>query len=630
MARLFVSYARADQAPAAKIVHALERAGHDVWWDMKIEGGTRYSRLISEALDASDAVIVLWSKASSESDWVRDEAAHGRDRQRLVPLSMDSTKPPLGFRQYQSIDMSSWQGRVDAPQFRAVERAIATALSQELASPELSHGRWLNRRQLIGAGTAAAVAGGAALVGWGTGIIGPAGAEASSIAVLPFKNFSSDPKDAYLSDGLTDEIRSALGRDRRLMVLAATSSNAIREMAADAKEISRKLGVAFLLEGSVQRSGDVVSVGANLTNGRTGFSEWSQKIERPLGDIFAFENEIARMVSNAMSIRMEEEDSTTSGGTRNAQAYEAYLKGRALYNLAKDEATDREAKADFELAIAADPNFALAHAALSRSLSSLASNYAEADELPPLYATAIEQARRAIAIAPTLAEGHLALGYALFAGRLNAKGARPSYDAAYRYGRGDADIVLLYAVYTSRVRRFRDARDSIERALALDPLNPRTWRAAGSIDLASGRLAEAVTRYDRALSLNPKMSNANALKAYALIGLKRWADARSSLEKEPSDMFRLTGLAILGIKTADNTLARRSFDQLVSQVGDRALYQQAQVLAQWARPTEALDRLERARSVGDSGLTALATDPFMAPLANEPRYKSLRQALGFS
>src|SRR5207253_6793523 len=105
-------------------------------------------------------------------------------------------------------------------------------------------------------------------------------------------------------------------------------------------------------------------------------------------------------------------------------------RGKALYNLAKDEATDRQARANYEIAISADPAFALAHAALSRVLSSLAASEAAASELKSLYTSAIAEARRATELAPTSAEGHLALGYALFSGKRDVRGARPSYDQA--------------------------------------------------------------------------------------------------------------------------------------------------------------------------------------------------------
>ena len=626
---VFLSYAHADRGPARQLTGALQRCGYTVWWDALLEGGTRYAASIDDALQAADAVLVLWSKQSVESDWVRDEAAQGRDRHRLVPLSLDGIMPPLGFRQIQMIDLSGWRGRGDAPQIEAIERAIAVAIGQP-APPRPAQAK-LTRRHAIAGGSAAAVAlaGGGALVGWQAGLFGGGSAEARSIAVLPFKNFSGAPDQAYLSDGLTEEIRSALGRNGGLMVLAGTSSNAVKDMAGDAKSIARKLGVTYLLEGSVQRGGDLVAVSANLTNGRTGFSEWSQRLERPLGDIFAFEAEIARAVSNAMAVQMATDD-PIPGGTRNVKAYEAYLRGRALYNLAKDEETDRRAKANYELAIAGDPNFALAHAALSRVMASIASNEASAGEIKPLYSAAIAEARQATQLAPTLADGHLALGYALFAGKLDIRGARPSYEAAYRYGRGDSDIVLLYASYNARTRRFEAARSAIERALALDPLNPRSWRAAGTIALASGAPREVLARCDRALQLNPAISNAHALRGNALILLGHWADAKASLDLEPNAMFRLTGLAILGGKTGDRALAERSYAQLVSEVGDAAVYQQAEVLAQWNRTGDSLDRLDRARVVGDSGLVALITDPFLAPLAKEPRYQALVRSMGFA
>src|SRR5439155_8227704 len=272
-------------------------------------------------------------------------------------------------------------------QLETVRRGIATAMGHAVPPRVAEKPKaGLTRRTALagGVGTVAVLAGGG-LIAWETGLIGAGRAQARSIAVLPFKNLSGDTGQAYLSDGLTEEVRSALSRNAGLMVLASASSNTVGDERADAVSIARKLGVAYLLEGSVQRAGDVVRVATDLTNGATGFSEWSQAVDHPLTDIFAFEDEIARTISNAMSVRMAT-DAPAPGGTRNVQAYEAYLRGKALYNLAKDEATDRQAKADYEIAVAADPNFALAHAALSRSLSSIGAAYAKADELKGVYA----------------------------------------------------------------------------------------------------------------------------------------------------------------------------------------------------------------------------------------------------
>src|SRR5437763_10465414 len=129
---IFLSYAHGDHAQAQRLAAALQRGGYTVWWDALIEGGTRYAATIDEALETADAVVVLWSKRSVESDWVRDEAAQGRERHRLVPLSLDGTHPPLGFRQIQMIDISGWNGRSNAPPPEAVRRAIAVAMGQTM------------------------------------------------------------------------------------------------------------------------------------------------------------------------------------------------------------------------------------------------------------------------------------------------------------------------------------------------------------------------------------------------------------------------------------------------------------------------------------------------------------------
>lgn len=118
MAQVFLSYDRADANRARSIALALEKAGHEVWWDPHIRGGEQFSKAIDEALSRADAVVVLWSAHSIDSTWVRDEAAVGRDSGRLVPVLIDAVQPPLGFRQYQSIDMSAWKGGGQPPRFQ--------------------------------------------------------------------------------------------------------------------------------------------------------------------------------------------------------------------------------------------------------------------------------------------------------------------------------------------------------------------------------------------------------------------------------------------------------------------------------------------------------------------------------
>jgi tetratricopeptide (TPR) repeat protein len=136
MASVFLSYDREDVGKARPIAAALEKAGHSVWWDQHIKSGTQYSKVIEEALKAADAVVVLWSSRSVDSPWVRDEAAAGRDSARLVPVTLDGTEPPLGFRQYQTIDLGRWRGRgLPAPLKTLIADVQAIAAKQDQMPP---------------------------------------------------------------------------------------------------------------------------------------------------------------------------------------------------------------------------------------------------------------------------------------------------------------------------------------------------------------------------------------------------------------------------------------------------------------------------------------------------------------
>jgi TolB-like protein/Tfp pilus assembly protein PilF len=626
---LFLSYAHADEARARRLAKALEEAGYNVWWDALIEGGTAYAKSINQALESADVILVLWSAASVDSDWVKDEAALGRDRHRLVPLALDRVKPPLGFRQYQFINFRQWRGRRDAPEFVALERAIAAAAGQAPPDRKVRAPRISRRAALIGGGVvgAAAIYGATFLVidrDWLGG-----GNDPPSIAVLPFKNLSGDSDQAYFSEGLTEEIRAALVRIDALQVVAAASSEKAGKEQGDAQSVARELGVGFLLGGSVRRSGDLLRIATDLTDGKTGYSLWSNTVERKLTDIFAVQQEIARMVARALSIRIAT-DQPAPGATGNIDAYEHYLRGKSLYNLAKDEQTDRQALAHFELAIATDPEFAMARAGRSRVLASLASADAEVNELRRLYSEAIAEAKRAVQLAPNLAEAHLALGYAQFAGRLDVKGAQPSYDRAFQLGRGNADIVLLYALYCSRAGRADEAHAAIQRGLALDPINARVHRAAGSVDYAARRYEEALLPLRRALELNPRISNAHAFIGFCHTQLGRLKDAKAEFEAEPTEFFRLTGLAIVEQKLGNRPAAEKAYADLVQAMGEGALYQQAEILAQWGQSREAIARLWRARRIGDSGLTSLATDPLLDPLRKDPDFIKLLNELNLS
>jgi TolB-like protein len=639
---VFLSYARADQKQAARLAKTLEAAGLDVWWDAMIDGGAVFAKSIEAQLTRCDAVIVCWSRTSVESDWVRDEAAKGRDLRKLVPVSFDGTAPPLGFGQYHSIDLSRWRGAADAAEIAGLVRAIAL-VTKDTQAPlrPATKGRqstYLSRRALLASTAGIAVAGAAGVVFWRRGLdTGSPKPSGNSVAVLPFENLSGDPDQAYFSDGLSEEVRATLARNALLLVMAETSSGKFRDRGVDAKTIAATLGVAFLLDGSVRRAGNVVRVAADLIDGTTGFSRWSRTFDRSLHDIFAVQSEIADAVASALAAQMTKaapdsathQDFTSSGGTASVAAYDDYLRGRALYDLSSDEAAERDALARFDAAIAADPGYAAAHAARARSLTAIANQYGEVGQLDELYSAAIGSARRAIELAAKFADAHSTLGNVLFQGRLDARTAREPFEKSRLLGAGDANVLARYSLYSARIGRKREAADAMRRALVLDPLNPLIHRAAGAILYAARNYAESIPPAEHALAMNPKMSRAHAAIGDALLMSGRSTEARAAYGLEPAQDVGLTGQAIVEWRLGNHESARAAMKKLVDELGDRALYQQAQVLAQWAEKESALAKLERARLLGDSGLIYARNDPLLDGLRKEPRFARLLSSVGF-
>ena len=642
---MFLSYSRADQARAQQLAQALGEAGLTVWWDALIEGGASFAKSIEAALQASDAVVVLWSGASVASDWVLDEAAHGRDLHKLVPLSIDGTLPPLGFRQYQAIALPASADHADPAAVAAVVRAVETiargappASAVAGARPPASPNR--TRRGLVVAGAAAAVlAAGGGVWGWRRGWFAPAApVSGSSVAVLPFKNISGDAARAYFSDGLSEEVRATLARNLRLQVMAQSSSGQFRSSDEDAISIAGKLGVSYLLDGSVRWAGDTVRVAADLVDGRTGFSRWSQMFERRIDDVFAVQSEIANAVAVALAAQVgpsggapvdAQAERAASGGTTRAEAFDAYLRGQALYDLSADEASELAALAQFDAAIAIDPGYAAAHAARARSLISFANVYGKVGETAAMYDSAIVSAELAVKLAPDFAVAHSTLAFGLFQGRLDARAARVPFERSNALGGGEATVQARWAQYCARTGRHAEAAEALHRALLRDPLNPLIHRAAGSIHYAARRFTESLAPVRKALSMNPKMSRAHGALGDALVNLGSPEAAQAEYQAEPVADFRLTGLAIAAQRLGQVEAARAAMAQLVADLGDRVLYQQGQVLAQMGEPDAAIQALLAARERGDSGLVYARNDPFLDPLRGDPRLATLLDRLGF-
>ncbi|ANY19370.1 Tetratricopeptide repeat protein [Tsuneonella dongtanensis] len=634
---IFFSYSRQDRDRALPIIRMLEGRGFNVWWDGLLEGGTAFARTTEAALESADAIVVLWSETSVQSHWVRDEATRGRDRGRMVPVSIDGNQPPIGFRQIQVLDLTKWKGKENAPEMDELVRAVlAVSGNSDLqlpvtkAAPTAGPGRASRRAVLVGGGAALVLVGGG-LAWWQ--FRPPADDGRTGIAVLPFENLSGDPEQAYFSDGLTSEIRTVLARNHQLQVIGSVSSDSFRDKQEEMDSIGKALGVAFLLNGNVQKMGEIVKITAGLINVATGASTWAESFERPLADIFALQSAIAAAVASALKATMDADFANSGGpelgGTRSVAAFDAFHRGRALFDLHIDEASERAALAKFDEAIRIDPQYAAARAARSRALGVIANQYQTSADRKRSMDEAVAEARRATEIAPRYAAGFSALGYALFYGRLDVRGAREPFERAFEFANGEIDVLSRYAIFCARTGRFAEARMAIEQASALDPLNASVFRTEGIILFAAREYEKAIAAGRHALSINPKRNSVNGDIGDSYVMLKDLDAARASYEAEKNTLNGLTGLAIVHFLQGQPEAAQASLDGLIAEHGDNALYQKAQVLAQWGRPDDALQTLEEARRLQDSGLVYLLNDPFMDPIRDRPRFQQMLKQAGF-
>ena len=640
--QLFFSYSRTDQKQAMPLIRALEQQGFAVWWDGLLEGGDNFLPTTEAALQKADAVVVLWSKTSVDSHWVRDEATVGRDRRRLVPLSMDGSLPPLGFRQFQVIDVTKWSGKATAPELKRIASAIAAVSGAPAAGSgpaqngnapaQIGHGPAQNgsttRRNLL-IGTAL-LAGGGSLAAWRWLRPETEAEVANSIAVLPFRNLSGRREQDYFAEGIAEELRTTLSLNRQLLVSGSASAAGFRTADADTRQVARALGVSNLLMGSVRPGENRVRITARLVDGDTGLERWSQSFDRAMADVLAVQAEIATTVADALISTLAKDEGWRAerpGSTRNAAAFDAYSKGQALYKASTGQADDAKALAALNQAIALDPEYAAAYAAQARTLVAIANQEASPTRAASLRRDAQVSARKAIALAPDMPEGHANLGFLLMS-QLEIGAARLAYQRSFDLGLGNATILSAYAEFARNIGEFDKGAAAIRRAEQLDPLNPTVFRNAGMLAFAARDYGAARTAFETALSLNPQISIVHrVLGDMALISGDN-VGARRHYAAEPSRMLQLPGLAIVDARLSGQAAGAVHMARMIAEFGVGCIYQQAEVLTQWGQIEAALSALEGALTRRDAGLTLALIDPLLDPLRALPRFKAVLASIG--
>jgi serine/threonine-protein kinase len=630
MSDVFVSYKAEDRRRVEQLVDALKAEGFSVWWDAQIGGGAAWRRTIEAELNAARCAIVMWSKISvgPRGTFVQDEAARAVERGIYLPVTIGKVRPPLGFGETQAFPLIGWRGDRSDANYRAVLEAARSIIAGKPLEKrgQLALRAGFGRRAVIlgGAATAAAVGVGSWL------LLRPKPAAASnSIAVLPFDNLSGDPRKAAFSDGIAEELRSALGRIAGVKVAGRISSEAVRGV--DAQTAARRLRVANVLTGSVRESPSRVRISTELIDGHSGLDRWSENYDRPPGDSIVIQTDIAENVANSLAATLGTSVGSEIGvgGTHNVAAQRLLFEARAVAKEGTKEAREH-AMALIDNAIRQDPKYADAYAQKSLMLGAYANNYAlTATDLATARVEAMALARRAIAIAPRLPLGHAAVAQ-LLQSNLDMGGAASEFRLAVKLAPGDADIVGRFVYLLARIGEPEAALKAADDGIAADPLNHISYenRVSALYDLR--RYQEAIAYAELISRQSPELFRAPGLYADCLLMAGRVEDAFRAYGKLDTDSWQqLNGQALALAREGKAAEARKMLAKLKRREGDSSSYQYAGIYAQLGDRDRALDALEKAWTFRDSGLASIKIDPILDPIRTEPRFNAVMKLMNF-
>jgi TolB-like protein/Tfp pilus assembly protein PilF len=459
-----------------------------------------------------------------------------------------------------------------------------------------------------------------------------------SIAVLPFINMSGDKEQDYFSDGLSEELLNSLARINELQVAARTSSFYFKGEHVDLATIAHKLNVASVLEGSVRRSGRTIRVTAQLNSAVTGYHLWSQTYDRDLGDVLKLQADIANAVANALRVTLlgNVAAKIEAGGTRNPAAFDAYLRASNAYrrfgpaNLAAGGMNKeglQSAVAAYSEAIRADPDYALAYAGRSVAFADFGRALVAGHDAGDYFNKAQSDARKAIALAPDLAESHLALAN-FFAGSLEFADALKEYERAQALAPGNATILKEYGAFATLIGRSEPGVAAAQRLLVLDPLNPTNHFGLGISLAFARRYGEAIRAFTDAKALTPEDVSVNMWLGITYYLNGDFQSARIACEKA-GEVNGPWCLAMIYDKLGRRTEAESMLAKLRGIAGDRLAEGYADIYAQWGDKAHALDWLDAAVRNRDPYLAYTKVNPFFDPLRNEPRYQAIERALKF-
>jgi TolB-like protein/Tfp pilus assembly protein PilF len=452
-----------------------------------------------------------------------------------------------------------------------------------------------------------------------------------SIAVLPLINESADPEQDYFSDGLSEELISAIAQVHAIKVIGRNSSFQFRgRQQDDTASIGSKLGVATLLEGTVRRQGDQVRIVASLINAADGSALWSQTYARELKDVFAVQSDIATSVAGALKTALlgktiESPDQPPGG---NLDAYNALLQGR--FHAERRNREDYFTATDFyRQAISLDPEYAMAYARLAIAQQWFIDWVATADERRTVSMQARANARRATELAPQSAVALGALGINQAWSDFDFRSAKTTLEKAIALEPKNAETLYQLADVTACLGRLDEAVAMMRKVLAMEPLNASFHFYIGQFLLAAVMPEKAAVEIRRAIALQPDAAGSRAYLAIALLQLGQTEQALQMANDEPDAANRRWALSTVHFATGETTQGQATLDDMIRLDVDYAPSSIAAVYVFIGSNDNAFAMLDHAVDMRDPGVASIYEQPFLIPkLRGDPRLEVLLKKLG--
>jgi TolB-like protein len=447
-----------------------------------------------------------------------------------------------------------------------------------------------------------------------------------SIAVLPLLNESGDPKDEYFSDGLSEELIAALAQIRELKVIGRSSSFRFKDRKEESKTIGEKLGVSTLLEGTVRKQGERVRIVAELINAADGIELWSRTFDRELKDIFAVQQEIAAAVASSLKMTLlgANQRPSTDSATSNIEAHNAYLLGH--YHFERRNIEDyRKAVSHFDEAIRLDPQYALAYAERSEAWTLIGDLSGESKTAWP---KARSDAEHAVAIAPTLAEAHGALGWVRFFVEWKFAEGLEELRRAKELSPANPTANDLLGRVLPYLGKLDEAEVQARQAVELDPLG-FTQNNLARVLWFKGKNDEADKVARRVAELQPTAASSHRWQVLIAVQKGDGETALREAQSEPDEGYRRFLIALAHYVRGDRNAADTALSELIQYGRDTLAYQIAEVYAVRGETDKAFEWLQISYDSHDTGTLAILVDPLLHSLRDDPRYKAIVAKMNF-